>query len=89
MKRPIAAPPVMTGAEIRAARETLGEMWGKGEPLRPHELGRVVGLSSKQPGRTVRAWERGDQTPQGPVVVAIKMMLAGAFPPNMFKILRL
>jgi DNA-binding transcriptional regulator YiaG len=89
MKSPVAPPPAMTGAEIREAREKLGHMWGMGEPLRPHELGRVVGLASKQPGRTVRAWERGEQTPQGPVVVAIKMMLAGAFPPSMLKILRL
>jgi DNA-binding transcriptional regulator YiaG len=89
MKRPIAVPPVMTGAEIREAREKLGMMWGVGEPLRPHELGRVIGLSSKQPGRTVRAWERGEQTPQGPVVVLIRTMLAGAHPPGLYRLLRL
>jgi DNA-binding transcriptional regulator YiaG len=81
--------PVMTGAEIREAREKLGHMWGKGEPLLPHELARVVGLCSKQPGRTVRDWEKGVRTPQGPVVIAIRMMLAGAHPPHMLKILRL
>ena len=34
----------MTGDELRAARRTLGELWGLGRPLRRTELGRLLGL---------------------------------------------
>ena len=70
----------MTGHDIRAARGTLGELWGLGRPSTPLELARALRLRGRDPGATVLAWESG--TPiSGPVSVAIEMMLAGARPP--------
>jgi hypothetical protein len=70
----------MTGHDIRAARGTLGELWGLGRPLYASELARALRLRGRDPGATVLAWEAG--TPiSGPVSVAIEMMLAGARPP--------
>jgi hypothetical protein len=70
----------MTGADIHAARRTLGKMWGLERPLHRSELARALRLSGRDPGRSVGEWEvRG---PSGPVSVAIEMMLAGAMPPD-------
>jgi len=73
----------MTGAEIYAARRTLGEMWGVGRPLSYLEVARALRLRTdgRQPGDAVRKWERGEG-PTGPASVAIEMMLAGAMPPD-------
>lgn len=74
---------VKAGADIRAARAKLGQLWGLGRPLRAAELGRALRLKGRDPGATVLAWEAG--TPiSGPVSVAIEMMLAGAKPPLIF-----
>ena len=48
----------MTGAQIRKARATLGQMW-VGRPLRASELGRVLRLEGRDPGASVLAWESG------------------------------
>jgi hypothetical protein len=66
--------------DIRAARATLGHMWGLGRPLHMSELGRALKLRGRDPGATVRDWERRPDTITGPVSVAIEMMLAGARP---------
>ena len=88
MGRPKKKPPppvTLTGPEIRAARETLGLMWGKGEPLDITELANLLRLT---PG-TITHYESGSVEPPGPVCVCIRMMLDGAHPPDMLKILRL
>src|SRR5690606_12121539 len=48
----------MTGDDLRAARATLGEMWGLGRPLHMSELARALRLSGRDPGQTIRDWER-------------------------------
>jgi hypothetical protein len=70
----------MTGADVRAARRTLGEMWGVGRPLHRSELGRALRLEARDPGESVAIWER--RGPTGPASVAIEMMLGGAMPPD-------
>ena len=84
-KKPKPPPVTMTGPEIRAARETLGQMWGMGEPVTPTQLATLLRV---HPGTVLQA-EAGKHTPTGPFFVAIRMMLAGAYPPDLLKILRL
>jgi hypothetical protein len=69
----------VTPDELRAARATLGQMWGLDRPLRMAELGRALRLTGRDVGATVRDWERGS-TITGPVSVAIEAMLAGFVP---------
>ncbi|MEW5422631.1 hypothetical protein [Amorphus sp. 3PC139-8] len=71
----------MTGDELRDARRRLGEMWGLGRPLRMSEMGRALRLQGRDPGATVRDWERKDAI-SGPVSVAVDLMLAGTMPPD-------
>lgn len=70
----------MTGAELRDARATLGQMWGLDRPLYASELGRALRLKGRA-DEAVMKWERGDG-PTGPASVAIQMMLDGATPPD-------
>jgi hypothetical protein len=72
----------MTGEEVFEARATLGMMWGRGRPLGPDELGRALGLTARNAGDTVHAWERGRKPVSGPAAVAIAAMLAGYRPPH-------
>lgn len=72
----------MTGDDMRAARDTLGALWGFGRPLYAAELGRALRLSGRDPGATVRDYERGVTRINGPVSVAVAMFLAGALPPD-------
>lgn len=72
----------MTGAEIYAARAKLGQMWGLGRPLHASELGRALRLSGRDPGASVRDYERGNTSISGPVSVAVEMFLSGALPPD-------
>lgn len=69
----------MKGPDIRAARATLGMMWGLNRPLHMSELGRALRLQGRDPGASVRDWERGHTPVSGPVEVAIEAMLAGFF----------
>ncbi len=46
----------MTGADVHAARRTLGEMWGLGRPLHRSELARSLRLAGRDPGRMVGEW---------------------------------
>jgi hypothetical protein len=68
--------------ELYAARRTLGEMWGLGRPLRASEMGRVLRLGGRDPGASIRDYERGKTKISGPLSVAVEMMLAGAKPPD-------
>lgn len=72
----------MTPEQLLAARRTLGEMWGKGRPLHASEMGRALRLSGKDPGQSIRDYERGNTRISGPVSVAVEMMLRGALPPD-------
>lgn len=72
----------MTPAELHAARRTLGELWGFGRPLHASELGRVLRLGGRDPGESIRDYERGKTKISGPMSVAVEMMLRGALPPD-------
>ncbi len=72
----------MTPDDIRDARRTLGELWGFGRDVSCAELGRSLRLGGKDPGESVRDYERGKTKVSGPVSVAIEMMLAGMVPPD-------
>jgi hypothetical protein len=72
----------MTAAELYAARATLGHMWGLGRPLHMSEMGRALRLSGRDPGASIRDYERGKTRISGPMAVAVLMMLAGALPPD-------
>lgn len=57
----------LTPDEIRAARKALGlSAAGLAEAL-------LLGANG---GRTVRRWEAGETPPSGPVIVALRLMLA-------------
>lgn len=68
----------MTGDELRDARATLGTMWGKDRPLHGSELGRALRLGGRDPGESIRDYERGKTAISGPIAVAIELMLTGA-----------
>jgi len=67
----------MTPADLRDARAVLGSMWGLGRPLHMSELGRALRLAGRDPGASVRDWERGHTPISGPVSIAVEAMLAG------------
>ena len=58
----------MTGADLREARRTLGEMWGRSRPLTMAEMGRILRLRGREPGEAIRDWERG----AGPTGVGVR-----------------
>jgi hypothetical protein len=72
----------MTGDELYQSRETLGRLWNKGRPLRASELGRALRLGGRDPGASIRDYERGKTPVSGPLSVAVEMMLGGAIPPD-------
>jgi hypothetical protein len=72
----------MTGPELRDARARLGALWGLGRPLHMSELGRALRLAGRDPGASIRDYERGTTKISGPVSVAVDMMLAGTLPPD-------
>jgi len=72
----------MTGDELRDARATLGALWGFGRPLHASELGRALRLGGRDPGESIRDYERGKTKISGPMSVAVEMMLSGALPPG-------
>ena len=72
----------MTGDELRDARGALGEAWGKGRPLHASEMGRALRLGGREPGESIRDYERGKTKISGPMSVAVELMLKGALPPD-------
>lgn len=68
----------MTGDDLHAARRTLGELWGKGRPLHASEMGRALRLGGRDPGESIRDYERGKTAISGPIAVAVELMLTGA-----------
>lgn len=72
----------MTPEELHSARATLGKLWGKDRPLHASELGRALRLGGRDPGESIRDYERGKTAISGPLSVAVEMMLAGMLPPD-------
>lgn len=72
----------MTAAELTAARRALGELWGLGRPLHASELGRALRLGGRDPGESIRDYERGKTAISGPISVAVELMLQGARLPD-------
>jgi hypothetical protein len=73
----------MTGSDLHTARAILGALWGKGRPLYASEMGRALRLGGRDPGASIRDYERGKTKISGPMSVALLMMLAGApLPPS-------
>lgn len=72
----------MTGEDLRDARGKLGTLWGKGRPLHASELGRALRLGGRDPGESIRDYERGKTSISGPMSVAVEMFLAGVLPPD-------
>lgn len=73
---------MMTPAEFYAARATLGQLWGLGRPLKMSEMGRALGLGGRDPGESIRDYERGKTTISGPVARLVRVYLNGALPPD-------
>jgi hypothetical protein len=78
----------MTPNQLRDARAALGDIWGdkpkgKNPPISMSHLGRILKLKGRDPGATIRDWERGHQAISGPVSVAIEALLAGFRPKHM------
>jgi hypothetical protein len=78
----------MTGKDIRNARVKLGRLWGLDRPLHAAELGRVLGLAGRDPGRSVLDWETEKFPISGPVALSIEAMLAGFEPATKAEALR-
>lgn len=72
----------MTPEQFREARNTLGHMWGLGRPLRMAEMGRALGLGGRDPGSSIRDYERGKTPISGPLSNLVRVYLGGALPPD-------
>lgn len=74
----------MNGDELREARGTLARLWyGEGAaPLSMADMGRILGLGGRDPGESIHDYERGKTKISGPITLAVRMMLAGALPPD-------
>lgn len=72
----------MSPEDLHKARQTLGLLWGLGRPLHASELGRALRLGGRDPGESIRDYERGKTKISGPMSVAVEMMLRGALPPD-------
>lgn len=77
----------MTGEELRAARKTLGTLWGLGRPLHMSEMGRALRLSGRDPGASIRDYERGKTRISGPISALVEVYLRGALPPDGLEVL--
>lgn len=71
---------VGTPDRIKNAMHTLGHRIGLKRPLRSSELGRALGLSGKNAGKSVDRWLKGQTTPQGRKLDMINALLGGAEP---------
>lgn len=72
----------MTPEELYGARATLGEMWGFERPLQMAEMGRALGLGKRDPGESIRDYERGKTTISGPIDRLVRLYLSGSLPPD-------
>lgn len=72
----------MTPSDLHDARATLGQMWGLGRPLKMSEMGRALGLGGRDPGESIRDYERAKTTISGPVRNLVRAYLNGTLPPD-------
>jgi len=72
----------MNGDELNSARGRLGDLWNLGRPVSMAEMGRALRLGGRDPGESIRDYERGTTRISGPVSVAVEMMLMGMLPPD-------
>lgn len=72
----------MTGEDLKNARGLLGTLWNLGRPVSMAEMGRALRLGGRDPGESIRDYERGTTRISGPVSVCVEMMLAGDMPPD-------
>lgn len=72
----------MTPDKMRNARATLGELWGLGRPLHMAEMGRALGLGGRDPGESIRDYERGTTKISGPIARLVTLYLRGVLPPD-------
>lgn len=70
----------MTPTELRDARATLGALWGLKRPLHMSEMGRALRLAGRDPGQSIRDYERGATPISGPISALVEVYLAGAHP---------
>jgi hypothetical protein len=73
---------------ITTARAQLGEMWGLKRDLHRAELGRLLGLTGRDPGAAVKEWEEFRAPVSGPVSLCITLLLLGAKPPMLMEQLK-
>jgi hypothetical protein len=78
----------MTGDDLREARAKLGYAWGLDRPLHMAEMGRALRLGGRDPGASIRDYERGATRISGPMSVAVRMFLRGCMPPDGLESLR-
>jgi len=81
------------GLDIAQARHDLGRLWGLERDLTRAELARALDLSPKHGGSHISKLELPDDNPRkatltGPIEVAIRMMLKGAVPHTVDKIVK-
>lgn len=74
--------------DIRAARERLGQIWGLERSVTKAELARALMLSPNHGGDYISRLESGKVNAAGPLVVAIRGMLAGYRPDNMDDVIK-
>lgn len=72
----------MTPDQLHEARRELGLKWGFGRPLHCTEMGIALGLSGKDPGQSVRDYERGATRISGPIAILVTLYLKGILPPD-------
>lgn len=77
----------MTALEFRDARGELGFAWGLDRPLTLSEFGRVLRLGGVRPDQSVRDYERGKTQVSGPLSLLVELLLAGARPKGLARII--
>lgn len=70
----------MTPEQLRDARGRLGRLWGFDRPLKMTEMGRALRLGGRDPGQSIRDYERGATPISGPISALVECYLAGAHP---------
>jgi len=77
----------MTPQQLFDARASLGKLWGLNRPLTAAEMGRALRMTGRDPGRRILDMERGARDISGPVSVAVEMMINGARPGSVRRII--
>jgi hypothetical protein len=78
---------MISAEDLYDARRTLGEAWGLDRPLSLEEMARILRLSGRDPGASLRDYERGKTQISGPLSLAVELLLAGGRPPEVDELL--